>query len=362
MLSTLPKLADKTFIIGFFLPTLLFAVASLALFSDFSFVQQLLKAASSREIAGRLVFLLLALWSLSILILITNHHQYQALEGYRWPVCKFDFLKKREKGRFTAAYGRFEKLSHDLEVAGLTYPEDLQHERDQLRRSLVKNFPVNSNFLLPTRFGNAIRAFETYSQKVYGADAIPLWPHLSSVIPREFAASLDDARAQVNFLVNIGYFAGIIALASFVRVLVHGAIVKPPFLDLKTLAFISISVGAACICRMSYIFSLQRVYAWGVLVKAAFDCFLPALAERLGFVLPNSADQQRAFWVDVSQRAIFHLPLRYEWPLSKAPTKEKVKPSGETGKSTESDDKDSENSDDDGNESQSHGTAPPNGG
>ena len=352
MLSTLPKLADKTFIIGVFLPTLLFSVAALALFSDFPFVQELLKALSRKEIDGTLVFLLLAIWSLSILMLITNHHQYQVLEGYRWPARKFNFLKRWERSRFTAAYDRYKKLNDDWDVVGSSYPEDLQSKCDELKRSLVKNFPENPYFLLPTRFGNAIRAFEAYSQKVYGADAIPLWLHLSSVIPKEYAASLDDARAQVNFLVNICYFAGIISLTAFVRVLVVGALVVPPFSDWRVLGFILICVVAACICRMSYIFSLQRVHAWGELVKAAFDCFLPALAERLGYALPNSADEQRAFWVEVSRRAIYHTPLTGKW-TQKVFIKEKVNPSGEIKKPTESDDVDNVDSDNDGNKLQS---------
>jgi hypothetical protein len=357
MLSTLPKLADKTFIIGFFLPTLLFAVAGLGLFSDFSIVREFLDDASKSEIAGRLVFLLLGLWSLSILMMVANHHLYQVLEGYRWPVCKFG--TRREFGRFKASYDPFKELSNDWLAAKQAipprpYPTNLQREYDRLRKFLVTDFPEDPELLLPTRFGNAIRAFETYSQKVYGADSIPLWLHLSSVIPKEFGASLDDARAEVNFLVNTCYFAGTICLAAFVRVLVHGAVAKPPFLDLKTFAFILISAGAACICRMSYIFSLQRVYAWGALVKAAFDCFLPALAGRLGYALPKSAADQKDFWIDVSQRAIFHFPLAREWPQI-APPSEAGKSAGsnELGKAKVNDkgDKDDKNDDDDKDDS-----------
>jgi hypothetical protein len=316
MLSTLPKLADKTFIVGFFLPALLFAAAGLVMFSDFPFVREFFKAALGMEATWRFVFLLLGLWSLSVLMSLINHYQYQVLEGYRWPIRNFNILRRRERNRFDTWYEPYQKLSDDWAAARReknTYPTDLQRKHDELRKLLVRDFPEDQNFLLPTRFGNAIRAFETYSQRVYGADAIPLWLHLSSVIPKEFRAALDDARAEVNFLVNICYFAGLISLVALFRVLAHGAIVGLPFLDLKTLAFISIAIGATCICRMSYNFSIQRIYAWGDLVKAAFDCFLPALAERLGYELPESTAEQRAFWVDVSRRAIFHFPLRQKW-------------------------------------------------
>jgi len=354
MLSTLPKLADKAFIIGFFLPTLLFVMAGLALFSDFAVVEQLLRAALSKEIAGRLVILLLALWSLSILMMVFNHHLYQILEGYRWPVSAFAMLKTRERARYQASYDRYEELGEGWTAAKratppVAYPEPLQREYDKLRRDLVQNFPEDENSLLPTRFGNAIRAFETYSKQVYGADPIPLWLHLSSVIPKEFAAALDDARAAVNFLLNICYFAGIISLAAFVRVVVHGSIVTPPLLDLKTLLFAAVAVGAGCICRTSYNFSIESIHAWGDLVKAAFDCFLPALAERLGYALPKSAADQQNFWTDVSRRAIYHLPLAGEWPQAGAKAKcgTDKSASGHAHGKGDGDDKDDEDDTDD---------------
>jgi hypothetical protein len=53
----------------------------------------------------------------------------------------------------------------------------------------------------------------------------------------------------------------------------------------------------------------------GSLVKAAFDCYLPDLAKRLGHKLPLTGDEQRRFWIAVSRRAIYHRPLKPEkWP------------------------------------------------
>jgi hypothetical protein len=56
---------------------------------------------------------------------------------------------------------------------------------------------------LPTRFGNAIRSFEVYSRIIYGLEAIDGWPRLLAVIPADYRQAIDDAKAQVDFWVNI---------------------------------------------------------------------------------------------------------------------------------------------------------------
>ena len=57
-------------------------------------------------------------------------------------------------------------------------------------------------------------------------------------------------------------------------------------------------------------FAIQLTYAWGDLVKAAFDCYLPALAERLGYKLPSTAKERKKFWQAVTDQAIYWVPLK----------------------------------------------------
>jgi hypothetical protein len=57
-------------------------------------------------------------------------------------------------------------------------------------------------------------------------------------------------------------------------------------------------------------------------VKAAFDCYLPDLAKKMGFELPENGDGRKAFWVAVSKQAIYWEPLKpEEWkPPAKDPS------------------------------------------
>ena len=89
---------------------------------------------------------------------------------------------------------------------------------------------------------------------------------------------------------------------------------------LSAFRYIVFAFCAAVFARVVYEASLERVYAWGDLVKAAFDCFLPELAIKLGYKLPVKGAEQKKFWVAVSRRSIFHKPFAPEdWPPADDP-------------------------------------------
>src|SRR5579863_1994780 len=102
MLSSLPKLADKAFIIGFFLPTLLFVLSVSALFYDQPWAATLAKMATQKEGWDQLAYFVLTVWVLSVFLMMFNLIELQILEGYRWPVSKISRLKNAEVARFAA--------------------------------------------------------------------------------------------------------------------------------------------------------------------------------------------------------------------------------------------------------------------
>ena len=321
MLSSLPKLADKAFILGFFLPTLLLSLAVAALFFDQSFAQAVFKAATQKDEWDQLALFVLAVWALSILAMMINQIAVQMLEGYRWPLSKLPFLKRRELKRFEALNQPFQTLNEQWILNPAAFGAKQKKQWERLRKTLVQAFPADPQFLLPTRLGNAIRAFELYSKDVYGADSIPLWLHLSAVVSKEFQTALDDARAQFNCAINICFFAACVSLLAAIRVVA-------PF-DASSLVFIGAAVLAALISRLAYIFSIHLAYAWGDLVKAAFDCFLPDLAKKLGYELPKTGHERLSFWTGVSEQSIYWRPLTPEdWTAAKSSTP-KAGPDGE---------------------------------
>lgn len=331
MLATLPKLADKAFILGFFLPTLLFVLVVAQLFYDQQWAKTLLAVASQKDGWDSLAYFGVAVWGCSVLLMMFNLMQFQFLEGYLWPISKLSFLRRREDERYQRDNDRITQLIARQTLAD-QFTKDEASELVRLQWELLRKFPPDEGDRLPTSIGNAIRAFEVYSSKVYGADSIPLWLHLSTVIPKDYQSSLDDARAQVNCAVNACFFAfaiSIAAAACFIAGFDLKSLSKTyptftamlPLLHSSGFRFLSWAVGAGIVCRAAYLFSLELVYAWGDLVKAAFDCYLPDLAKKMGFELPETAKERQEFWDAVTQQAMYWDPLEpKDWkPPAKQP-------------------------------------------
>ncbi len=326
MLSTIPKLADKAFIIGFLFPVILFLTAFLLLFSNVPWVTNILDQFMNKDNIEKILYISLIIWGLSIVMMMLNNILYQFVEGYRWPVSKLAKLWSRETGLLDKKEARLEELERQWEVAGDQFPEELQSEHDSLLIERVQQFPSEKRLILPTRFGNAIRAFEDYSRSLYGADSIPLWIHLNTVISKEFQAILEDARAQVNCLLNLFVFSVIIVVLSIARLISSIDFSKiftehprvPHFgevLASESMSFALFALCAAIFGRLVYEVSIERIYAWGELVKAAFDCYLPDLAKKLGYKLPVTGDDQKRFWIAISSRSIFHRSFEpADWP------------------------------------------------
>ena len=70
-------------------------------------------------------------------------------------------------------------------------------------QTLAQRYPSHADLVLPIRLGNAIRAFETYADDVYGIDGIAAGPRMQGVIPASFQGKIEDARTRVNLAVNV---------------------------------------------------------------------------------------------------------------------------------------------------------------
>jgi hypothetical protein len=333
MLSTLPKLADKAFIVGFFLPTILFFTALFYLFSDSQWTSEFLNAIKDSSNLEKVVYVSLIVWCLSIGIMIANNVLYKIVEGYYWPVSNMTWLKSRQVRIYEDKIRRLRQLEEERnelakqrdELSGDS--ERAYGEYDSICWNLARKFPSEES-LMPTGFGNATRAFEDYSRQVYGADSIPLWVHLTTVISKEFLASIEDARAQVNFLLNMFLFSMAIFVLAAIRIVINVFVIIVSSWNLNvgikatliTLAienklFASFAFGSALFFWISYGLAIERICEWGTFVKAAFDCYLPDLAKKLGYKLPLRRVDQREFWKAISRQAIFNDAIKAEkWP------------------------------------------------
>jgi hypothetical protein len=326
MLSNLPKFADRNFIIGFFLPALLAILAAIWVFFPNAPVFSAIRTLSLTEDAfGQLAYLVLGVWVLSILLMTTNHMQYRMLEGYLPPVSWLVPLKWWQQRCFARLNDFYVELTQErktierliqrdtddkAKTAHSAECQNIRRRMSNLKRTLLTYYPTSQDELLPTRFGNTIKAFEVYPREAYGADAILVWLRLASVVPKGFTRLIDSARAQVDCFVNVTFLSLIIAVAAFARGLQIDISHKTAdFSDPAGIYYFMIAGAGVFAAWLSYLGAIAQAIAWGDLVKSAFDCYLPALGKQLGYKLPCSAEERRAFWLEFDKFVTYLRPM-----------------------------------------------------
>jgi hypothetical protein len=302
MFASLPNIADKNFIIGFFLPVLFAVLAALFLLRDtVAFATTIQAALDEKTVSAAL--LAMALWGGATLLFFLNYWQYRILEGYIGAGL-YDRLGWRRKEE--EQLQRIEHELSDLEraVNDEDAAEATKSKYARKKKELRETFPSRELSVLPTRFGNSIRAFETYARHVYGVGSIAVWLRLQAVIPKDFTSLVNDARTQVDFCVNMCFLSIAVALMAIARcvseIITYGG-------DLQTLSFALplAAVLAMATAWIAYEGAVASVPNWGDLVKSAFDLYLPALAKQLGYNLPATLAQRKAFWGDMTRMFLY---------------------------------------------------------
>lgn len=303
MWSTLPKLADKGFIVGFVVPAIVFTLYIVLIFPDFTKIGSLGQIFNQLQSIEKIAYIGALLWAFAILLMLVNDILFKVLEGYYWPTASLKCLKRQKQREFEYLTGEFDRLNAEFKKRGEEFPIPSRRGLHELRQDIVLRFPSDVGLILPTKFGNAIRAFEDYSRSVYGADSIPLWIHLSTVMSKEYQSAVEDFRMQVVCFMNLFYIFILTAALGFIRFTFLGY--DQPSIDSK-LYLLGISASAILFAWVAYKLSIQSIYSWGSVVKAGFDCYLPELATKLGYELPKDEQRRREFWLAISRRAIYN--------------------------------------------------------
>lgn len=205
MFSELPKVFDRNFVTGFFLPVTIFTTLSFWIIKSFG-VATVAIAFIQKDIILSIALLSLVSWIGGIFLLATNRDLYRFLEGYGEfsPLRLIAWAQKMQ-------YSKLQKTLAKLDDEYLNYqrrekeiPHALHKKRNKVLKDLSEHFPDEERWLLPTSFGNTLRAFEVYPRIMYGIESICWWNRLLAVMPSDYRNLIDNAKAQVDFWVNLG--------------------------------------------------------------------------------------------------------------------------------------------------------------
>ncbi len=288
MFTELPKLFDRNFVIGYFLPVVLYACLAISLLQFLGIGTEITHIILRDLLVGTTILGLFS-WTVGILLVGINRDILRILEGYG----RFNPLKRLEKSELRR-YKRLEAKIHKFER--IKSQQDLSPSETErlniLYRKRVRRFPDQEKFVLPTSFGNTIRAFEVYPRLMYGIDPIVGWPRLWAVIPKDYRDLILGSKTHMDFWVNLG-FLNIFFILEIIGIIVYALIqgISLQYWIIGADLFVATVIGALCLYRAT-----KAALLWGDTIKSAFDLYLPDLAKKLDFVWPISRAQEKILW------------------------------------------------------------------
>lgn len=268
---------------------------------------------------GPLVFILTVIIGFTLSAL--NTLILKVFEGYSipFPAHLFYYLSRR-KHRYQASKWMEErqelknKIRHlekhtdpsDEQVARLA---DLRSKYYRLTADYGLQYPEDPNDILPTRFGNTLKAAENYAGERYGFDGVHFWPRLIHVIPSDYRLTIDHTRNELSFLVNMSILSFVFScmcigavfyVMTTTRVIVDNPAVFFQFLSKTTPYFVS-AAGGLLSFGFFYNASIFAVGSFGLMIRSSFDLFRMDLLKKLQLVEPHNSIEEFETWQNINE-------------------------------------------------------------
>ncbi|MBA2631259.1 MAG: hypothetical protein H0U84_09615 [Thermoleophilaceae bacterium] len=151
-------------------------------------------------------------------------------------------------------------------------------------QTLDRFFPDKPSRLLPTRFGNALRAWEDYSYTRWGLDSIRFWAHVEPLLSEQERQLHENAQTDVAFFINSSLAAAVVGV-----VLIADAIANGPV----GWAWAWLYVVPFLVAYLIYRFAIDAGRRWGVEVRASLDLHRLEVYDKLGVRRPTSFTDER---------------------------------------------------------------------
>lgn len=210
MLEGIVTRLNTNYIISTFIPALGFVLISITIFEPIvpaSISKQLPLAPESfsQSNVSTLLILILTLilgFILSGLMIFF----YKVTEGY-YILVRFPVFRQHHQQEAIRLKKQIHTLEELLRVSktrriSKSSEEVLKDKIYYLKSVYEQKYPPEIGAVLPTRFGNILRAAETHARTRYGMDAVPMWPRLTHVIPESYYQRVQQANNSLAFLVN----------------------------------------------------------------------------------------------------------------------------------------------------------------
>lgn len=148
-------------------------------------------------------------------------------------------------------------------------------------------YPEDQDDVLPTRFGNVIRAAEDYAHSRYGADYLLVWPRLAHLCSERFVRDYEEVRASVDFLLVVSsYFAAFAIFGGVIILFEAGPI----------LMFAASVLGSFAAAHLVYKCAVGAAIEYGEQIRASMDLYRLELLRQLRYPDPTTREEEAAHW------------------------------------------------------------------
>jgi hypothetical protein len=308
MFGQLPKLFDRSFFIGFFLPASLMFAGVVGTLTAFDYVNSAMWAIiiAHQSVFGAALSVVI-IWFVSILLMALNRPVIRLVEGYGRGNPFNVFLLRRKQEFEKRIDPLFDKMDQIIQAGRIGGVEPDQEDDFRVRLwNAVNSYPRNIEDVLPTRVGNVMRAYERYPDVVYGMEAIVLWPRIFMIIPEEARSRIREGESLFQFDLN-ALIAGSVSLVVYVMMVVVAVQSSHPNELWMALRWSFIPVISALLAWFGWSQLPNSAAERGEPIKAVFDLYRAVFAEALGLELPPTHEAERIMWELVSQRMTFRL-------------------------------------------------------
>jgi hypothetical protein len=282
---------SRYFVVGFFLPAYV-SLLALWLAASSEFVPDVLEGHSE---ATQLLILGGIGLVIGLILSGLNYPIMRAFEGYPVMLLRnVPGLRRVVDGAIALQRRKYKRL--------LSVRDDKSRpisDRSQAAWRLDQRYPREGE-LLPTRMGNAIRAFERHPNVRWGLDGVTCWPRIETLLSAEERELHVDAKIDVNVFVNTAVGAVIVGLCLLVDKAVYTP--NPPWdWPLYAIPFV--------LAYLLYGVALDPVVNWGSVVRASIDMHRLEMYEKLGVRAPTSFSDERQLATHLNRALLFGHPL-----------------------------------------------------
>lgn len=317
----LEKLGSN-FLVAAMIPSLSLVVASILVFDPIIHTTKLFEEQSSTYQLvgfGLLLFIFTAIIGFTLTAL--NTYVLKLFEGYaffhRIPFMRTRLLRFHQR-KARVLLSRRESLKRQIQEIGRsadkspttkTLTRNLRREYYSVASEYDHLYPSNPDEILPTQFGNILKASEQYPGTRYGFDGVEFWPRLIHVIPKEYQQTIDNSRNELSFLVNMSMLS--IVFVFLCMVAIFFSLYNSPVEVSNSELFVAAAgislryIIAAAFAFVGNVFfykaAIYSVSSFGLMIRSAYDLFRMDLLKKYQLKQPSNSREEFYAWKELNE-------------------------------------------------------------